>query len=923
MNRSFSFAFAAFCAAGLSFAASAETWTWIGGSTWGWGTPASGGSKKVIDLGSVEKANGLRDWTDGYNWQDSQGIRGDHPGEGAHAPQHGDVIVFDTDGKNEYTHCYGGGSGIDYGGILFKGSKAWSGYFGSQPVVKDGFVSNAIPQNVNLAYVMGAGTVELYCCSGGSLQFQLLKKSGASAASYVKTGPGTFRWQENGTSAYSTFDLSEGTVLLRNADLLDGGTTKFLMSGPQTELDLNGFSQNLKCALEQTSAETKITSSSGTPVLLLSGNNDDTEIKGKISGSVSICWNPNDSTKTLTLSGGVCDTTGTLIASNGVIAIAADTTFAAAGFDLEGGRLSVAGSSVVTFASGIVNGVPVESGYYTGTGMRGKRVDWLDATCVVMVGSGGEPGETVEASWNGTGEMSVLANWQGAAELPPLAEGSVLMKVEGGTSATVDRPYWIRGIDISAAVKSFSLTGTTPIWLGSLGIVAEEGAHGAYSLSCPVEAAIAQSWKIGGGNTLDVNAPLSGGASIDIDNRSATVTFNASSSDYAGNMTVTSGTVFVKADNALGGPVGTTFITNATPKFYGTIQSRNLLLSGAANFETKTTNVFNGAVESLSSAAIDANGGKVVFAGGLTTPGVSEFTWKGGCIVITNKIVNAKNGGRINLTGGEIHFFTSYNVLNSGQQAWISGSDTKIYTHVPYALNGGMFGLACNRAGGSTIDLCGCDQHFSSLQCGRGNNVTSGLSMGEYWKKSTQPGYIRSDAPALVHVSDSSNRTNPSSSHSPSSTNWAYFVGQAGISKDGSYKGLWLNQECMSSGTVQVTNQKLYFSKKFVDAQGNDYGTGSWPNAAKAIAKGSGTLVFEHSKAIGKKTDVIIEESGKVQLDADVNQRCADLYFGDEKQELGTWGSLESAAMHKDARFTGTGVLTVRGQHPGLLLLFR
>ena len=186
MNRNFAFVFAALCVAGLSFAASAETWTWIGGSTWGWGTPASGGSKKVIDLGSVEKADRLRDWTDGYNWQDSQGVRGDHPGEGAHAPQHGDVIVFDTDGKNEYTHCYGGGSGIDYGGILFKGSKAWSGYFGSQPVVKDGFVSNAIPQNVNLAYVMGVGTVELYCCSGGSLQFQLLKKSGASAASFVK-----------------------------------------------------------------------------------------------------------------------------------------------------------------------------------------------------------------------------------------------------------------------------------------------------------------------------------------------------------------------------------------------------------------------------------------------------------------------------------------------------------------------------------------------------------------------------------------------------------------------------------------------------------------------------------------------------------------------------------------------------------------
>ena len=154
-------------------------------------------------------------------------------------------------------------------------------------------------------------------------------------------------------------------------------------------------------------------------------------------------------------------------------------------------------------------------------------------------------------------------------------------------------------------------------------------------------------------------------------------------------------------------------------------------------------------------------------------------------------------------------------------------------------------------------------------------------------------------------------------------------MGQAGISKEGSYKSHWLLQECSSSGIVQVTQGELYIAKRFIDGAGNDYGQGSWPNASKAVAKGTGTLVFQHSACIGKVTDVELSEGGKLRLEEGVTQVCRDLYLPDgngglAKQSLGSWGATASGAAHKnDTYFAGTGQLIVTGDGNGCLLIFR
>ena len=870
---------------GFAFGASAETWTWIGGSTWGWGAPASGGGKRVMDLGSVENAKNLRDWTDGYNWQDSQGIRGDHPGEGTHLPQHGDVIVFDTDGQNEYTHCFGGGSGVDYGGILFKGSKAWGGYFGSQPVVKNGFVSNTIPAAVGLARVWCVGTVEVAAIAGSTLSFSFAKATGQTVGNCVKTGAGTYQIVHNeDKTQFGTLEIREGTVKMGETNLLSQGTTALRFTGSNTVLDLNGKWQDLNCPIETTVEATDAIITSQTPaVLRLKGNQVDTTFSGRLNGAVSICWNPNDGTKTLTLPGTV-DTTGTLIVSNGTIDVSAATVSSLTRFEVgDGGRLAL--PSGIYNDRLLVGGVQVAAGVYTGTGPRGTKVDWLDGNGLVIVGV--DVG--TEVLWTSAGSLGVAANWNGSTQTPDLFGGSTILKTTtavAGATADVDDAF-LNGLALGGGAD-FTLSGSKGLLLGAGGVALTGNACN-FTVETPLGIVSPQLWDLSNGSGLHVKAPLAA---------------------YSPDAVLT--------------------ITNGAVSFYGGTQDVAITYSEVFSFQGSTTNIFNKKVRMAQRAAMALSSGGTasnltIFNGGLelcnASSTASDGTMNGqGTMVFTNGTFVVHSSKRVNFTSGEYHFYSPNNSFNDGQRGYIHGTAV-LYFHVTNAFTSTQANLAGNHGDGGVIDLCGCDQTVGTIQCGRGLNNASGKSTG--WKWAVHPGTIRSEKPALLRISSGSHSENPGTSSSPTTTNFAYFVGMAGISYEGGSNGHWLNQSCSSTGTVQTTKGCLHFSKRVIDADGCDLGEGSWPNAAKAIAKGSGTLVFEHSNAIGKKTDVIIDGNGKVQLDAGVNQRCADLYFGTEKQELGTWGSPESAATHKDARFTGTGILTVRGQNPGLILLVR
>lgn len=917
MKRKTLLALAAVC--GLR--AGAETWTWIGGSHYGW----SGG--KI-----TANVNRNRDWQDGYNWRDSSGERGGYYAEGGRCPANGDTLVFDTDVKNEYTHCWGGKSGIQYAAVVVRGSADWINYYGSQPNVQDGGsmrLESAIA--ANLQYVYPKGEMTVHVADGGTLTLAYLKDDGTTVRPVVKTGGGTWRISSEHGSFWTTLDLRGGAVRCMTNNQLNA-TTSFTFNGPGTRLNINGFNQVIADAAlaESAAASGHAITSPTAACLTLSGAQDDTTFSGNVSGAVSICWKPSDATKTLTLSALTLDTTGTLVVSNGVLKLGANEVLPNGLLDIEGGKLEVPEGSILFMRSGSVTqgDAAVADGTYGGEAGPGRTaVSWMAGSGLLMVG---DPtgGTSASANWTGTGPMTTAVNWDGAAELPDIYSGTLCMSVTGGESATVDTNAWLNGIAIASDVTAFSFlpSSTHILWLGAQGLTTP-GVRGTYNIQAPLGILGAQTWTVGANDKLALKAPLTTvmGGTVTMGG-TGTYSFEAGSPDLANDLKVTSGTVHVKADYALGGASGTTSFTNATVKFFGTTQVRPLAFSNKVfTVDSGTTNVFNGKVF-ISINGTLSNAGTEIFAGGLDFGYTDTIIFTNGVFVVTNMPITGGASRRHNVTSGALHLFAPSNAVNINQQGWVSG-EGRLYTHVTNAIHASNMNLSGNQPGGAVWDLCGCDQRVANIQCGRGNDGTGATAVK--WKTSTQPGTIRSDLPAVLHLADAVYSIRPSNNSSPSSTNWAYFVGQAGISKEGTYKSHWLLQECSSSGIVQVTQGELYIAKRHVDGAGNDYGQGSWPNASKAVAKGAGTLVFQHSACIGKTTDVELHAGGKLRLEEGVRQLCRDLYLPDgegglAKQALGTWGSTASGAAHRnDTYFAGAGQLIVIGDGKGCLLIFR
>ena len=124
------------------------------------------------------------------------------------------------------------------------------------------------------------------------------------------------------------------------------------------------------------------------------------------------------------------------------------------------------------------------------------------------------------------------------------------------------------------------------------------------------------------------------------------------------------------------------------------------------------------------------------------------------------------------------------------------------------------------------------------------------------------------------------------------------------------------------SGTVNPVNLNPSGTARNYDSPAR----GSWRNASAVVIKG-GTMVFEHSDSVGRKTDVVFQKMnnayGKLRLEAGVAQKVQFVYIDGVQQKSGTYGSSSSSADHKnDTLFEGTGVIDSIGM-PGLFLLFR
>jgi len=93
-------------------------------------------------------------------------------------------------------------------------------------------------------------------------------------------------------------------------------------------------------------------------------------------------------------------------------------------------------------------------------------------------------------------------------------------------------------------------------------------------------------------------------------------------------------------------------------------------------------------------------------------------------------------------------------------------------------------------------------------------------------------------------------------------------------------------------------------------------------NAVQVIVAG-GTLSLSNNTALCDAAAVTFAENGTgvIDLPAGVNVTVDTLWFGEKQRVGGTYGAPGSGAQHEDAaRFSGTGLLTVRRGNGGTVL---
>ena len=142
-----------------------------------------------------------------------------------------------------------------------------------------------------------------------------------------------------------------------------------------------------------------------------------------------------------------------------------------------------------------------------------------------------------------------------------------------------------------------------------------------------------------------------------------------------------------------------------------------------------------------------------------------------------------------------------------------------------------------------------------------------------------------------------------------------------------------LRNSCTSTGELSVVSGTLVMDAPgaayYGVAQPTDkFEGGSW--AGLKLTLSGGEVQVNHSKAFARHASLFIPygSTGVMNLASGVMQPMEFLYLEDEngewkRQRIGKWGSNESDAPNKSARFAGAGVMNFLGDGKGTMLLFK
>lgn len=911
-------------------------------------------------LTHAQNGNGVYYWSSPTNWTDEAGnmavpIDNDRLYLNV-KPSSRSASRFD-DYNNSVFKAWGGNGQIPYMKRIEFGPNAAGHnvsdcalYFKSVAEDGEGMVIRHSGSNSFWTPVASRGDVlfEL-CTSSSSISFSNAKGISATQKfGAVKLGPGRLTIAGAGNAHWRAIEVREGTFSY-------SGGTNTLPAG--IELSLTGTAatgwlqltnpQRLSGGWLHSSADLPLANhgiSSGNDISLeLCGDSpvDEQYFAGALAGNLSLVWNPSEATKVFSLARAVSTTTGSLVVSNGVMRLcngASATALAAvvvdgassrfelasdagANFHVQtanltnGGKLKLAAGVVMRADAVLIDGETIPNGrFYSADGAVGEAVNWLEDGGLLFVS--GPSGETSSATWTGLGSdkrIETAANWEGDVVPDLVSRGLTATFATGGDEARLETVLreGFGGLVLSApaGTTGFAFSGSENacVMLDANGITtapATDNSARTYAMGWSLQLTSDQTWNLVGSNdTLDMTAAIRSFQSDTLVKEGLGRLNLRVPNLIGGPVMVNDGNVDVYDGNAFGVPTMPTTIdlSKATVTFHGVTCPENFLVTHVgAGFRAAsgTTNIFTGLVDLReNSKSMQLRGDATsafVFRGGLRNGG--NFGTNGGAALIVEDTPMLLTD-RVSM-GGTLDLRVAHNELGINHCLFAS---MKLYTRVPYAV---FYGTAssyqntCMRMGMSGYsdlwDMCGCDQSIMEL---------SAYSAGKAEITSAQPATLH-----WVHVKNRSGADSELRYYAI--TNFVQFTGAAMVSYEGD-RELCLMRAQSSTGTLTVASGTLRFP-----AIG-----GTWLGATNVVVTG-GTLSLLRRGVLDKTAALSISGPGRIELGADVVQRCASLSTNGVPVLPGIYGSLDSVAEQKlDGFLSGTGLLKVG--ELGLSILIR
>ena len=710
-------------------------------------------------------------------------------------------------------------------------------------------------------------------------------------------------------------------------------------------LDINGNSQIINRPVLDTfqnidGSSYILTSSSG-PATLTCSATASTTFFGNLDGALSLSWEPVASAYTLTLTGRVSQTTGTLQVKAGTLQLAGGTGFpnlsglvaASNGIlrvdcaDLHTVPLTLSDTAQLALSNGIaltclraqVYGTTLMSGVYTAAStVNGRSFITGNGTLTVLT----VPLSGTVRTWTGAGGNTLVTNVLNWDTAPAFDGSETFLFADTGTSAILDNTVCMGAIRYNRSSAPFTLTpanGTASIRLGLGGITVLTPAAGTpvtHTNAVPLTLTFAHELQIGSNQTLAITGTISGGTPTDLLTKTGDGTLRLTGTNtFESPFVLSNGFVNVNNGTAFGNPtntitvyraISTTDSWNQRGAIYFSdavaTNSRPLIFGSAVNFigqiyPKNGTLVLNGKLTFLGGNRID-NQGTLVFRGGFDSRNAAPWMQTSGGyvmrfeqqpLILGTQGISIDNGGTFNVCTLS-NSWQSFTLFGS---MFLCGAKNVIPTNSYVAYGGGW-------VQSGTLDLNGFDQQVTFLTY---NGSTSGGATNMA-VKSTVPATLtlQGDASVKPFV--------------------GYFAGKASLRH-------------RNTGTLAFTDPSSISTTAgdlLIEAGTVAFRTGAtWKGSTNitvtagilSVEGGNGTTFGGNSPSLNI-TRLHLTSASTVNLAAGITEYVRAATLNGAHLPVGSYGSPTSAAQYKSALFTGTGILNLlRSEALGSLISVR